>query len=215
MNVTVDRSKSIPSLNEACVRLNLAVAPQLDVKNSAAAPMSYPCLPENHANQPIPCTCYCAKVAARSSIGAVRPVRRATFAGATFAASICAAWTSPISIFPTATFAKPICAGSTCAAADWKVRASMQHMYLVPTSRSSLHQKRSKCLCVSAPECARGNRTPRSLLLHFGRFESDITTQDFRDGMALCPGRGHHVVNATGCEFRFFVCSRLRPEYRF
>jgi hypothetical protein len=41
---------------------------------------------------------------------------------------------------------------------------SMQHMYRVPTSRSSLHQKRSKCPCVSAPECARSNGpSPRTL----------------------------------------------------
>jgi len=139
------------------IRLNLAAVLHLDVKTSAAAPMNYPCLAENHANQPIPCTCFCAKAAARNSIGAVRPARRATYAVATFAASICAAWTSPISIFPTATFAKRICAGSTCAAADWKVRASMQHMYQVLTSRSSLHQKRSRCPCVSAPVCARDN----------------------------------------------------------
>jgi hypothetical protein len=41
------------------------------------------------------------------------------------------------------------------------------------------------------------------LLLHFGRFESHITTQDFCDGMALCPVRGHNVINATDYEFRF------------
>jgi hypothetical protein len=41
------------------------------------------------------------------------------------------------------------------------------------------------------------------LLLHFGRFETDITMQDFHDRMALCPGRGHNVINATDYEFRF------------
>jgi hypothetical protein len=41
------------------------------------------------------------------------------------------------------------------------------------------------------------------LLLHLGRFETHITTQDFRDGMALCPVRGHNVINATDYEFRF------------
>ena len=30
--------------------------------------MSYPCLAENHENQPIPCTCCCAKAITRDSI---------------------------------------------------------------------------------------------------------------------------------------------------
>jgi len=40
------------------------------------------------------------------------------------------------------------------------------------------------------------------LLPHFGRLESDITTQDLFDGMALCSVRGHNVINATDYEFR-------------
>jgi hypothetical protein len=41
------------------------------------------------------------------------------------------------------------------------------------------------------------------LLLHFGRPESDITMQDFCDGMALCPVRGHNFINANDYVSRF------------
>jgi hypothetical protein len=124
------------------------------VKTWDAPPMCYPCQTENRVNQPIPSTCCCAKVAARNSIGAGKPARRATFVAATYAASICAQWKSQISISQTATFAKPICEGSTCAAAKWRVRVSTQRMYRVLTSHAALHQKRSKCRYVSALECA-------------------------------------------------------------